>query len=301
MTIDLDAVHDTLAPMAKTIRLVVSDIDGTLVGPDKQLSPATISAAQALQRAGIALCLVSSRSAPGVAPFVSALHLQTPYAALNGGMVLSAKGDILSSLTLSASACSAACDMLDVHHVDAWLFRGHDWLVRDPAAPYVGREQRAVKLTPKVVPDFKPYYDGVGKIMGSSSDYPLLERLEIEIGAMLKGEASVHRSSNYYLDITHRDANKGYAARALAKQLGVDMSEVACIGDMSNDVPMLKIAGLGIAMGNASEEIRAQAHVSTGRNDADGWAQAMQEYVLPRAPSPNASSRGETQNEEPSL
>lgn len=284
MSLDAATVPDVRRPEATTIRLVVSDIDGTLVGPDKALSPATLDAARALRAAGIKLCLVSSRAPRGMEMYLGPLGIDTPRAGLNGGLIVNPEGEIVSSLTLAPDAVSAACDMLIVHKVDAWLFRGHDWLVRDPGAAYVEHEHKVTKVPPTVVPDFRPYYDGVGKIMGASTEYALLERMEIEIGAMLAGMASVHRSSNYYLDITHVDANKGYAAHELARVLGVSMDEVACIGDMSNDIPMLERAGLGIAMGNATDRVKSHAHVVTGRNDADGWAQAMREFVLPRAP-----------------
>ncbi|GBQ15510.1 Cof-type HAD-IIB family hydrolase [Swaminathania salitolerans] len=284
MTIDLDAIHAALPPMTSRIRLVVSDIDGTLLGPDKTLSAGTIEAARLLKASGIALCLVSSRSARGMIRYHRELGLETPFGALNGGAIVSADDEILSHLVLPEPCVASACDVLSVHAIDTWLFRDHDWLVRDPGTPYVAHESKVVGLAPTVVPDFSACLGGVGKIMAASSNAALLARMEIEIGAMLRGEASVHRSSEYYLDITHRDANKGFAARELAARLGVSMEEVACIGDMSNDVPMLDCAGLGIAMGNASAEVRAHAHVTTGRNDAEGWAEAMHRYVLPRAP-----------------
>lgn len=284
MTVELDAIHDALPPMASRIRLVVSDIDGTLIGPDKAIAKSTLEAAHALRKHGIALCLVSSRSAEGILRYHRELDLDTPFGALNGGMIVSPDDEILSHLVLPESCTISACDTLSVHHVDTWLFRDHDWLIRDPGAYYVEHERRAVGIEPVVVPDLRPYMSGVGKIMAASSNYALLQRMEVEIGAMLQGQASVHRSSDYYLDITHKDANKGFAAKALAERMGIPMSEVACIGDMSNDMPMLSIAGLGIAMGNASAEVSAHAHVTTERNDADGWAHAMQHYVLPRAP-----------------
>ncbi|WP_336760420.1 HAD family hydrolase [Asaia sp. VD9] len=284
MTVDLDAIHAALPPMASTIRLVVSDIDGTLIGPDKKLAASTHQAAKQLAEAGIALCLVSSRSAEGILRYHHELDLKTPFGALNGGLIVSPDDEILSHLVLSESTVQSACDTLSVHKIDTWLFRDHDWLIRDPGAYYVEHERKSVGIEPVVVPDFGPYLGGVGKIMAASSNPALLQRMEVEIGAMLTGQASVHRSSDYYLDITHKDANKGFAAKALAKRLGIPMEEVACIGDMSNDVPMLGIAGLGIAMGNASAEVSAHAHVTTGRNDADGWAEAMEQFVLPRAP-----------------
>lgn len=284
MTIDLDAIHSVLPPMASKIGLVVSDIDGTLIGKDKKLTPATLEAANALREAGIRLCLVSSRSVPGILRYQRELGLDTPIGALNGGLVVDADDKILSHLVLPDTAVRSACDILSAHQIETWLFRDRDWVICDPDTHYVEHERRSVGIEPIIVSDLQPYMNGVGKIMAASADSALLQRMEVEIGAFLRGQASVHRSSDYYLDITHKDANKGYAARMLAKQLCIPMSEVACIGDMSNDVPMLSMAGLGIAMGNASKEVSAHAHVTTGRNDEDGWAQAMLRFVLPRAP-----------------
>ena len=103
----------------------------------------------------------------------------------------------------------------------------------------------------------------------------------------------MHRSSDYYLDITHPEATKGHATRLLAEKMGVPLGEVACIGDMKNDIPMLSIAGLAIAMGNAREEVSAHAHYRTRGHDEDGWAEAMKKFVLPLAPTA-PGARGST-------
>lgn len=268
----------------KTVRLVVSDIDGTLIGPDKRLTVATLSAARDLARAGIALCLVSSRSPEGMTRYRRELDLTTLSAGMNGAMIVAADGAILESLELSRDAVSTAFDTLIGEGVDTWLFRGHDWLVRDRQTHYVHHEEEAVGITAEQVDDLGPYFSGVGKIMGASADAALLERLEGTLGERLEQDASVHCSSSYYLDITHKDANKGYAARHLAARYGLDMAEVACIGDMTNDIAMLSVAGLAIAMGQSSERVKRNAHVVAASNAEDGWARAMQQFVLPRAP-----------------
>jgi hydroxymethylpyrimidine pyrophosphatase-like HAD family hydrolase len=107
---------------------------------------------------------------------------------------------------------------------------------------------------------------------------------------MLGDGVNAHRSQLYYLDVTHPDANKGNAALRLAELLGVPADEMACIGDMSNDIAMLNVAGLAIAMGNGTVEVSQAAHYVTDTNDRDGWALAVQERLLPRAP---ARGRGE--------
>ncbi|GBQ29083.1 Cof-type HAD-IIB family hydrolase [Gluconacetobacter sacchari] len=265
------------------VRLVVSDIDGTLVTPDKHLTPATLDAARALRAAGIALCLVSSRAPRGMEMFLGPLENDTPYAGLNGGLVTRADGTILSRRSLAPDTTREAVTALREDEVSAWLFIGRDWLLTDPHGPYVARERQTVQTDPVVVPDFSGHYHDVGKIMGASNDYPLLARVEARLGTLLAGRASVHRSSDYYLDITHPQANKGYAAMELARLMGVDIAEVACIGDMNNDVPMLDEAGVAIAMGNAPEVVKAHAHFVTAANTEDGWARAMHDHVLPRA------------------
>ncbi|GBQ27138.1 HAD family hydrolase [Gluconacetobacter azotocaptans] len=275
------------APMARAapsgkIRLVVSDIDGTLVTRDKRLTPAVLAAARSLRAAGVGLCLVSSRAPRGMEMFLGPLAIDTPRAGLNGGLIAMPDGTIVSRLSLDPDAVRQSVEILQAHRVDPWLFIGHDWMVTDPAGPYVARERQVVQTDPVVVPDFDAHTHNVGKIMGASSDYPLLARMEAEIGALLAGRASVHRSSDYYLDITHSRANKGYAALELARLMNVDIGEVACIGDMYNDVPMLDEAGVAIAMGNAPDGVKAHAHFVTASNEQDGWAHAIERYVLPR-------------------
>ncbi|MFT9297830.1 MAG: HAD hydrolase family protein, partial [Gluconobacter sp.] len=99
---------------------------------------------------------------------------------------------------------------------------------------------------------------------------------------MLRGEASVRRSSEMLLDITPALANKGEAVRELALAHGVAPHEVACLGDAHNDLPMFAVAGLGIAMGQAEDDVRAAAQVLTDTNERDGWAKAIERYILPR-------------------
>ncbi|GAA4486953.1 Cof-type HAD-IIB family hydrolase [Gluconacetobacter asukensis] len=265
------------------VRLVVSDIDGTLVTPDKRLTHPVLEAARALRAAGITLCLVSSRAPRGMEMFLGPLGIDTPYAGLNGGLVARPDGTILSRLSLAPATTREAVGALHQDEVSAWLFIGRDWLITDPHGPYVARERETVQTEPVVVPDFTGHYHDVGKIMGASADYPRLAEAEARLATLLAGHASVHRSSDYYLDITHPQANKGYAAMELARLMEVDISEVACIGDMNNDVPMLDEAGVAIAMGNAPDAVKTHAHFVTGANTQSGWAQAMHDYVLPRA------------------
>jgi len=271
------------APASSQISLLVSDIDGTLINSNKEVTPATLAAIAKLRQAGVRLCLVSSRSVRGMQMYLDAIGNDTPSAGLNGGEIVDAGGTVLETQSLDAEAARLTVETLTTHHVDAWAFTGREWLIRDIAAPYVPRERKAVRFEPTVVDSFEPYIDRIGKIMGSTTDYPLLERMEIELQTMLGDRVSSRRSSPWYLDVTHPLANKGRAAHRLAALLGVDASEMACIGDMDNDISMLSTAALSIAMGNAPAQVAASAHFVTGTNEQDGWAEAVETFILPRA------------------
>lgn len=268
---------------AQHIKLLVSDMDGTLLTPEKQVTHRTLTAIAALKQAGVPVCLVSSRPASGIEMYLEALKLDTPYGALNGGCIFNPDHSVRSQISLPKDAVQDVLEMLDVHGIEAWLFRGRDWLITHETGAYVEAEKRAIRQSPKVVASFAHVLDGVDKITASTTDYEALTRQEMEIGALLQGRASVARSMPFYLDITAQDANKGYALRQLADFYGIAPHEVACIGDMNNDLPMFAEAGVAIAMGQAEEAVKQQAHYCAPPNTQEGWASAVTEFILPRA------------------
>lgn len=285
--------HNPGRPPASRIRLVVSDMDGTILTPEKQVTRESIAAIQTLKKAGVPVCFVSSRPPGGMEMYFDALGVHTPYGALNGGTIFNADRTIRSRLSLDPEAVQDTLLMLKVHQIDAWLFRGHEWLVTNATGAYVEPEARAIRMTPTAVPSFNDYQQEVGKVTGASADYEALERQELEIGQLLQGRASVARSCKCFLDITPLNANKGYALRQLASFYNIPIEEVACIGDMNNDVPMLSIGGLSIAMGQAKPDVAAQAHFITASNSENGWAKAMEQFVLPRV-APLSNTAGKT-------
>jgi Cof subfamily protein (haloacid dehalogenase superfamily) len=269
---------------ASLISLVISDVDGTLVTPEKELTDAAVAAARQLREAGIAFTLVSSRPPRGMAMFLEPLRLERTFAAFDGSALVQPDLHVLEEHCVPPDAVGRAIDVMRGHGIDVWLFADNEWLLTDPDGPYVPLERRTVRFEPTVVADFEARLGRAGKVVGSSRDFDLLARCEAELAQALAGAASVHRSQLYYLDVTHASADKGYAVRMLAKSCGVSLEEVAVLGDMSNDLPMFEVAGLAIAMGNASAEVQAAADLVTGTNAENGFARAVAEHILPRAP-----------------
>jgi Cof subfamily protein (haloacid dehalogenase superfamily) len=272
-------------PASSKISLVVADVDGTLVTADKILTPRAAAAVKALQAAGIAFAITSGRPPRGMAMLIAPLALRTPIAGFNGGIFVKPDMTVIAEHVLPADVAKRAVDVITRNGMDVWVYSGKDWLVRDLQAPHVAREQWTVKFAPIVVADFGATLASAVKIVGVSDDQDLVARCEQEAQEALGAAASAARSQPYYLDVTHPDANKGTVVDTLSKLLSVPRAEIATIGDMPNDVLMFRRSGLSIAMGNASPEVQAQADVVTDSYSDEGFAKAMERFVLARAPS----------------
>jgi Cof subfamily protein (haloacid dehalogenase superfamily) len=270
--------------MTRPVRLLVSDVDGTLVTSEKVLTATSVAAAARLREAGVALALVSSRPPRGMAGIAGQLGIEAPCAGFNGGTILDARGRTVSERLVPEDAVGAALAAFERRSIDAWVFADGEWLLRNPEGYYVPLERRTIGFGPRVVEDFSPYLGRAGKLVGASRDHALLAECEAALQRELGTRATAHRSQAYYLDVTHPEADKGHALLVLAGLFGVEPGEVACIGDMTNDLPMFAVAGMAIAMGNAPAAVQARAAAVTLSNDADGFAAAVEGFILPRAP-----------------
>jgi Cof subfamily protein (haloacid dehalogenase superfamily) len=266
-----------------TIKLVVSDVDGTMVTTAKVLTPATIDAAHRLRQAGIPLALVSSRPPRGMAFLTMDLGLTGPLGGFNGGTILAPDGAVIEERFVPEDAVRTSLALFEQRGVYPWLFADNQWIIKDLDGDYVPKERMTVRFEPTVVDDFEPYLARCGKIVGASKQFDMLAACEQELQGLLGHSAHAHRSQQYYLDVTNPSADKGTATHALAKWYGIDIADVCVLGDQHNDVPMFRVAGHSIAMGNAPAEVAAQAKQHTESNEEDGWAKAIDRFVLPTA------------------
>ena len=264
----------------RKITLVVSDVDGTLVTEEKVLTKRTRAAVQRLHDAGIRFAVTSSRPPLGMAMLSDALRLDTPIAGFNGGLFVKPDLTVLEQKTLPDDVAAKSIELIRAHGLDAWVYRGNDWLITDADAPHVAREARTVKLEPKVVTNISEKLDQVAKIVGVSDDYDKVQRCEAEAQAAFGQRATANRSQPYYLDVTHTDANKGAVVEFLSHHLNIPTAEIATIGDQPNDVLMFKRSGFSVAMGNASDQVKKQASATTDSYNDEGFAKAMECFIL---------------------
>jgi Cof subfamily protein (haloacid dehalogenase superfamily) len=262
------------------IRLLVSDVDGTLVRADKSLAPATIAAVERLRHAHVAMTLISARPPSGILPLARALGLDTPIGAFNGGTIVAPDGSIVAAYRLDAEVSRTAIALVEASGASPWAFADGQWFARDADNPHNNSERRAAMIEPLITGDFAALHGRIDKIVGVSDDPALIAKLEADAQAALGDGAMVSCSQTYYCDITHRQANKGDGIVALTKAIGVPLTETAAIGDMPNDIPMLTLAALGIAMGQAPDAVKAVAREVTSSNEEDGVAAAITRFLL---------------------
>ncbi len=261
--------------------LVISDVDGTLVTHDKVLTPRAIAAVTRLHESGIGFSICSSRPPFGLRMLIEPLRLKLPFGGYNAGAIVEPDLRVVEQKLIPPDAARQAVDMFQQHRIDCWVFVGNQWLIANPAGTHVDHETHTVQTPPTVVPEFTDaHFTAVGKIVGPSNDHDLIARVTDLMQAALAGRASAARSQPYYCDVIPAGIDKGRLVELLAERLQIQRSEILVLGDMENDLEMFRQAGFAVAMGNATDEVKRAAQAVTLSNDEDGFALAIERYVL---------------------
>jgi Cof subfamily protein (haloacid dehalogenase superfamily) len=263
------------------IRLLLADVDGTLVTQDKILTDRAIAAVGKLAQAGILFAVTSGRPPRGMSMLIEPLQLTTPIAGFNGGVFARPDMSVIEQRVIPDDLTPQVIELLGSHGMDVWVYRGADWFVRDAEGPHVAREAWTVKFGPTPVASFTPVSDGVAKIVGVSDDHSAVQRAVDAARERFGDHVSAARSQPYYADITHPEANKGFVVRYLSRKYEIGFEDIATIGDQPNDVLMFAHVGLSIAMGNASHEVQSAARRVTATNEDEGFAKAVERFILP--------------------
>jgi Cof subfamily protein (haloacid dehalogenase superfamily) len=262
------------------IRLLISDVDGTLVTPDKKLTSATLDAVSELRAKGILFTITSSRPPIGLRMLFKPLGLTLPMGPFNGSSIVNPDLTVDEQHFIPKSAVIRSLALFALRGIDAWIFTNDHWIIYRDDCRYVPIEQQTIQAYPTVVDNYDTYLDEVCKLVGVSGDFLLLARCEAELKESLGSKAHVARSQDYYLDVTSPSYDKGTFIAAMSKQLGIPPLAIAVMGDMSNDLPMFRAAGMSFAMGNASDAVKAQAKYVTASNADDGFAKAVSSILI---------------------
>ena len=280
------------------VRLLLADVDGTLVTREKVLTERAKAAVNRMREAGVAFAITSGRPPRGMQMLIEPLALTTPIAAFNGGLFVKPDLSVIEQRVLQQNVVAPVIEIIKAQKLVAWIYRGIDWFVPERHGPHVDREEWTVKFPPTVVPDFNGKMDDVAKIVGVSDDLEAVVKCEAAVRAQFADsvrskqsnpqrepdlQVSAARSQPYYLDVTHPDANKGAVVMMLSKMLGIPPEQIATFGDMPNDMSMFAKGGISIAMGQSSEEVKKAATYVTTSSEEEGFANGVEQYILTNA------------------
>jgi Cof subfamily protein (haloacid dehalogenase superfamily) len=262
------------------IRLLLADVDGTLVTQEKTLTDRTVDAVRKLDHAGILFAVTSGRPPRGMSMLIDPLNLRTPIAAFNGGLLVDREMSVLERRTIPDELLAGIIELLESFALEVWVYRGAEWYVRDLNGAHVEHEAQTVKFAPTLLSDFDHVLNDVAKVVGVSDDLDAVASASDAARDRFGEHVSAARSQPYYLDVTHPQANKGAVVKSLSVRYDIPTEQIATIGDMPNDVLMFAHSGLSIAMGNASTEVQRAARHVTASNEDEGFAKAVERFIL---------------------
>ena len=263
------------------IALVISDIDGTLITSNHEVTEATKAAAAKLYGRGIELSLASSRPPRSIVPLADALKLSGPFAAFNGALVVKRNGEVLARSVISPETIAGVKAIADHFGIAVWLYDDADWWApwRDA---FVDREEHTSGFGPRIDGYTERITRDANKltVVGKPE---LVAQAEQQVLRDLGEQVSASKSKPRFLDVTSYGIHKGTVVVRLAELLNIPVQRVAVIGDGPNDVEMFKQAGVSIAMGQGVDEVKEAANYLTASNDDEGWARGIEQYVLDEA------------------
>ncbi|MFF2886505.1 Cof-type HAD-IIB family hydrolase [Paenibacillus sp. NPDC057967] len=260
------------------IRLIVSDLDGTLLSPDHQLTNPVKEAVAAFTSQGGLFTFATGRPLLTAAPFERELALGLPYILCNGS-VIAQKGEVMESASFLAEDVYALLADARQAGLDAFLFREDGVFVfrsSEAVRRYEEKEQIGCMLLNEHDNEWRESYVQKVILIG---DMPIIRQVWALHESAHARFASFQSEADYWEIITSGQS-KGTALRRIAERLNIKREEIMTLGNQLNDLDMLQYAGIGVAVANAHEELKAAADYVCKRGYGEGVAEAMAKFCL---------------------
>lgn len=262
----------------KDIKLIAIDLDDTLLHDDLTISARAKKDIREVIAQGITVTLATGRMFAAAFPYAQELELNVPLITYQGAMVKYVDGQIIHHQTLSLDMAQKVVNFVRPYgyHLNVYV---NDELFMEQDSPEGRRYVSITKVPPKYVESFDRLWAEPTKLVVLAEDeklQPLAEELQREFGKNLY----ITRTLPHLLEITHLQATKNNALKALAESLGLGAENVMAIGDSPNDLGMIRYAGFGVAMENAIPQLKERADYITLSNNDDGVAEVLEKFIL---------------------
>lgn len=268
-------------------KLIALDMDDTLLTTDKRISERNKYAIKEAEAKGVKIVLASGRPLVGLTKHLEELELlkdEDYVLSFNGGLVQNTKTQkIISKLPLKGSDLKYIYKISKELNINIHAFSANEGLITPQISKYTEHEAEinGIDINIKDFNKIDDNEDIIKVMMIDPQDIldPAIEKLPNDVYE----KYSVFKSSPFFLEFTHKEVDKGLGLKKLGEYLGIKREEIIACGDAGNDLSMVKYAGLGVAMENATLEVKEAADFITKSNDEDGIAYVIEKFILNEA------------------
>ncbi len=263
------------------IKMLVLDIDGTIIKKDFTYTKELKETLLRVQDKGVKVVIATGRMHDGAVPLAKELGITAPIVSYQGSMIRNCcdNDDILCKKRMTREQAKKVLNYFREQgvHINAYTgdklyVEADDDLIKD----YINNrfvEYNVIESLDELD------LDSLDKLLCIEEDQGKIGKVVEDLSKMFEGELFVVKSMRHYCEVTHIDATKGRAIEFLCDYWGFDISETMAIGDQDNDIEMVKTAGIGVAMGNATESLKAVADFVTKSVDEDGVVYAVEKFI----------------------
>jgi len=260
------------------IKMVVTDIDGTIYSPENGITDNVKSCIQNLYKNGIKVVIATGRSYSSAKKIADRLEIECPFICYQGGLVNAYDGKILDVKYLEekpARKIIEICRKKNIHlnvYVEDVLYVEDD---NDYIKDYIG--DKGIDYF-KVNSFDELDFSKLNKMLAINYDTNLIDELTYELKEKFP-QIYVVKSTDFFCEIANKEATKGNGIKFLANKYGFSINDVMAIGDQNNDIEMVEAAGVGVAMGNGTDVIKSKAKYITDTIKNDGFVKAVNKFV----------------------
>ena len=263
-------------------KMICLDIDGTLLNSNHKISEKVKNAINIVaNEKKIPVILVSARMPKGIKFLQKELEIEQPIICYSGALILDKDNNMLSKEFIDVFNLEEIYKLVSDHNIHISLYKDDEWYIEEMDY-WSKQESEITNIIPKII-DFNELIElwknegtGPNKILCMANP----DKINFLKENIKASDLNIYPSKPTYLEIMPTNASKTSAINCLQKKFDINKDEIIAMGDNYNDIDMIEYAGLGIAMGNAPEDVKKHANDVTLTNDEDGVAEALKKYVI---------------------
>lgn len=265
-----------------TVRLVVTDLDDTLLRPDLTISARTLAAINEARQKGVLVTVATGRMPLSCQRFIEEIQIKMPVIMCHGAIVKEIpSGEIIFRRVIEKNLVAEAINKMQTEGMHCQIYL-KDKIYTNRLNEWAENWRKLSRLQAEeadLLAILAEEGEGAEKIVSIDEENIIAARYDT-FKTLLEGKIHLTMSKPNFLEMSALSVNKGAALAFLAERFGIAQAEIMAIGDSLNDIEMIQYAGIGVAMGNARPEVKKAADYITASNEEDGVAQAIEKFVL---------------------